>query len=41
MEGFDPDALALARFLAAEGHDVRVASAGAAPAEATALGRLG
>ena len=41
MEGFDPDALALARFLAAEGHDVRVASAGPAPAEATALARLG
>ncbi len=41
VEGFDPDALALARFLAAGGHDVRVASDCAAPAEATALGQLG
>ncbi len=37
VEGFDADALALGRFLAGEGHDVRLAGAGDAPAEATAL----
>ena len=37
VEGFDADALALGRFLVGEGHDVRLAGAGDAPAEATAL----
>jgi len=41
VEGFEPDALALARFLAAEGRAVTIAGAGAAPDEAQALRALG
>ncbi len=41
VEGFDSDALALGRFLAAEGHPVRIAGSGAAPPEERALVELG
>lgn len=41
VEGFDPDAIALARFLASEGHIVRLASPAGEPTEAVALRELG
>lgn len=41
VEGFDPDAIALARFLAAEGRAVRLASPDAGRADARELGELG
>ena len=41
IEGFDPDALALARRFAEEGRTVRLASAAAAPENAAALRELG
>jgi len=41
IEGFGPDAIALAGLLAGEGHAVRLASPAAAPAEAAALLELG
>ena len=41
VEGFDSDALALARFLANAGDDVRIAASSAAPPEAQALEELG
>src|SRR5688500_6548125 len=41
VEGFDPDAVALARLLAEEGREVTIAAPGAATAEANALEALG
>ena len=41
VEGFGPDAVALARLLADEGRDVTIAAASAAPAPARALAELG
>ena len=41
VEGFDSDALALARFLANAGEDVRIAASSAAPPEAQELEELG
>ena len=41
VEGFGPEAVALARLLAHEGRDVTIAAAGAAPAPARALAELG
>jgi len=41
IEGFDPDALALARWFTEEGRTVRLASAAAAPENAAALRELG
>ena len=41
IEGFDPDAVALARLLAGEGDTVRLASPAAAPESAAALRELG
>jgi len=41
VEGFGPDAIGLARFLAAEGETVRIAAPEPEPREATELRRLG
>ena len=41
VEGFDPDAIALARLLAREGREVTLAGPGTAPAEALELRRIG
>jgi UDP-N-acetylmuramoylalanine-D-glutamate ligase len=41
IEGFDPDAMVLARLLAREGHAVRLAGLAGEPAEAGALRELG
>ena len=41
VEGFDPDAVALARLLAEEGREVTIAAPGATTAEANALEALG
>ena len=41
VEGFDPDAIALARLLAKEGHALRLASPADEPAEAASLREIG
>lgn len=41
VEGFEPDAIAVARLLSAEDHDVRLAGSGAAPPAAKALAAMG